>query len=353
MMAKSVYKTVIFGAGQIGQMTARLLSSPCQLLCFADNDPHKHGSYIGNIPVCSPDTAAALLPDLVILGVLDEERRNSMIKQMENLGYHGPFRDPSVLRMFDARVAVMRLLSEQIYQLDIPGNVAELGVFRGEFSSLISAAFPDRKIHLFDTFEGFSEKDITIEASGNLSRAKTGDFSSTDIDSVLHVMPDPTRTVIHKGWFPETFSEALRLAADLEEQRADLERKLSVARPKAILMDTICGNADELYGLNEAGRILGTSGAVLGALMDSLGDVYVKRKYTTVNRQFLKIFIDRGYGKNVVIGNGRNQAKFTFKGLCFAAVKLIAAGKIIASAIEYEPCREHVEREMKESKCLH
>ena len=199
MMAKSVYKTVIFGAGQIGQMTARLLSSPCQLLCFADNDPHKHGSYIGNIPVCSPDTAAALLPDLVILGVLDEERRNSMIKQMENLGYHGPFRDPSVLRMFDARVAVMRLLSEQIYQLDIPGNVAELGVFRGEFSSLISAAFPDRKIHLFDTFEGFSEKDITIEASGNLSRAKTGDFSSTDIDSVLHVMPNPTRTVIHKG----------------------------------------------------------------------------------------------------------------------------------------------------------
>ena len=111
MMAKSVYKTVIFGAGQIGQMTARLLNSPCQLLCFADKDPHKHGSYIGNIPVCSPDAAAALLPDLVILGVLDEERRNSMIKQMENLGYHGPFRDPSVLRMFDARVAVMRLLS--------------------------------------------------------------------------------------------------------------------------------------------------------------------------------------------------------------------------------------------------
>ena len=49
-----------------------------------------------------------------------------------------------------AGVSVMRLLSEQIYQLDIPGNVAELGVFRGEFSSLISAAFPDRKIHLFD-----------------------------------------------------------------------------------------------------------------------------------------------------------------------------------------------------------
>ena len=231
MMAKSVYKTVIFGAGQIGQMTARLLNSPCQLLCFADNDPHKHGSYIGNIPVCSPDAAAALLPDLVILGVLDEERRNSMIKQMENLGYHGPFRDPSVLRMFDARVAVMRLLSEQIYQLDIPGNVAELGVFRGEFSSLISAAFPDRKIHLFDTFEGFSEKDITIEVSGNLSRAKTGDFSSTDIDSVLHVMPDPTRTVIHKGWFPDTFSDVRDETFCFVSLDADLYAPTAAALP--------------------------------------------------------------------------------------------------------------------------
>ena len=231
MMAKSVYKTVIFGAGQIGQMTARLLNSPCQLLCFADNDPHKHGSYIGNIPVCSPDAAAALLPDLVILGVLDEERRNSMIKQMENLGYHGPFRDPSVLRMFDPRVAVMRLLSEQIYQLDIPGNVAELGVFRGEFSSLISAAFPDRKIHLFDTFEGFSEKDITIEASGNLSRAKTGDFSSTDIDSVLHVMPDPTRTVIHKGWFPDTFSDVRDETFCFVSLDADLYAPTAAALP--------------------------------------------------------------------------------------------------------------------------
>ena len=125
----------------------------------------------------------------------------------------------------------MRLLSEQIYQLDIPGNVAELGVFRGEFSSLISAAFPDRKIHLFDTFEGFSEKDITIEASGNLSRAKTGDFSSTDIDSVLHVMPDPTRTVIHKGWFPDTFSDVRDETFCFVSLDADLYAPTAAALP--------------------------------------------------------------------------------------------------------------------------
>ena len=85
MMTKHVYKTIIFGAGQIGQMTARLLGNSYQIMCFADNDPRKHGQFIGNIPICSPSKAAALLPDLIILGVLDEERRGSMMQQMEHL----------------------------------------------------------------------------------------------------------------------------------------------------------------------------------------------------------------------------------------------------------------------------
>ena len=67
-MTKHVYKTIIFGAGQIGQMTARLLGNSYQIMCFADNDPRKHGQFIGNIPICSPSKAAALLPDLIILG---------------------------------------------------------------------------------------------------------------------------------------------------------------------------------------------------------------------------------------------------------------------------------------------
>ena len=48
---------------------------------------------------------------------------------------------------------------------------------------------------------------MAIETSCDLSRARTGDFSSTDVDSVLHIMPDPARAVIHKGWFPDTFAD--------------------------------------------------------------------------------------------------------------------------------------------------
>ena len=77
----------------------------------------------------------------------------------------------------------------------------------------------------------FQKKDITIEASGNLSRAKTGDFSSTDIDSVLHVMPDPTRTVIHKGWFPDTFSDVRDETFCFVSLDADLYAPTAAALP--------------------------------------------------------------------------------------------------------------------------
>ena len=230
-MTTTIYKTVIFGCGQVGQMVARLLSSSYQIMCYADNNVQKHGTFIGSIPICSPADAIAFHPDLIMLGVLDEERQTSMIQQMNTLGYHGPFQNPSVLRMFDARVAVMRLLAEQIHQLNIPGDVAELGVYQGDFSSLISAAFPDRRIHLFDTFEGFSDKDVEIETACKLSRAKEGDFSSIDVESVLNNMPDPTRTVIHKGWFPDTFSDITDETFCFVSLDADLYAPTAAALP--------------------------------------------------------------------------------------------------------------------------
>lgn len=131
MMTKHVYKTIIFGAGQIGQMTARLLGNSYQIMCFADNDPRKHGQFIGNIPICSPSKAAALLPDLIILGVLDEERRGSMMQQMEHLGYHGSFCDPSALRMFDARVAVMLPFSRTDASTKYPWRCGRTWCFPG------------------------------------------------------------------------------------------------------------------------------------------------------------------------------------------------------------------------------
>lgn len=149
---------------------------------------------------------------------------------------------------------------------------------------------------------------------------------------------------------PRTYKEALiHLVAQVEEnerladENTALGEALSLASPKAVLMDRLAGTAEQLYGVNEAGRILGTSGAVMASCMEMVGGVFVKRKYTTTPRQLLKGFIDRGLGRNVTstVG-GHTQAKFTFKGLCFIALLLIKRGIVDVDSISHDVCRDSV-----------
>jgi O-methyltransferase len=101
------------------------------------------------------------------------------------------------------RSSSLELVAYEIYDKKLVGNVAELGVYRGEFSKLINKAFPDRKLYLFDTFEGFSEKDVAKETSQGFSK-KQHDFSKTSEELVLKRMKFRENCIIKKGYFPET-----------------------------------------------------------------------------------------------------------------------------------------------------
>ena len=125
----------------------------------------------------------------------------------------------------------MRLLAEQILELGIPGDAAELGVFRGEFAALINAALPERRLHLFDTFEGFHAEDVEEERRLGLSRARTGDFADTDVEAVLRRLPHPERAVIHAGRFPATFEPCVELSFSLVSVDADLYAPTTAALP--------------------------------------------------------------------------------------------------------------------------
>ena len=50
------------------------------------------------------------------------------------MGFSGEILRSQSLKVFDARTATMRLLAEQINEENIPGDVAELGVFKGDFA---------------------------------------------------------------------------------------------------------------------------------------------------------------------------------------------------------------------------
>ena len=105
------------------------------------------------------------------------------------------------------RHKTLELLAREIRANGVPGDVAELGVNRGNFAARINRAFPDRRFFLFDTFEGFDKEELAAEmGKGYFEDGVIGsdDFKSTSADFVLAKMPHPEMCVIRKGWFPST-----------------------------------------------------------------------------------------------------------------------------------------------------
>ena len=99
------------------------------------------------------------------------------------------------------RVSSLELVAHEIHTNNISGNVAELGVFRGDFAKLINVSFPDRKLYLFDTFEGFDAKDVRIEGG---KKSNVGDLSETSVELVLNNMKFRENCIVKKGYFPKT-----------------------------------------------------------------------------------------------------------------------------------------------------
>ena len=107
------------------------------------------------------------------------------------------------LKDCETRAATLELTSREVYRSHIEGATAELGVYRGDFAVRINHFFPDRKLYLFDTFEGFDVRDAEFDRNKNFSKASL-DFSGTSEGLVLSRMEHPENCIIRKGWFPST-----------------------------------------------------------------------------------------------------------------------------------------------------
>ena len=93
------------------------------------------------------------------------------------------------------RLATLELLCRRL--AEVPGAAAELGVYRGFFARCINQLLPERKLYLFDSFEGFGEE---AQASESFQAA----HRNTAIEKVLAVMPYPERVTVKPGFFPES-----------------------------------------------------------------------------------------------------------------------------------------------------
>jgi len=101
------------------------------------------------------------------------------------------------------RLATLELVAEEVNSKNIPGAVAELGVYKGKFARYINQYFPSRKLYLFDTFEGFNSADINTELQNGFSSGEQN-FSNTSIAEVLNRMPFRDQCIIKQGYFPQS-----------------------------------------------------------------------------------------------------------------------------------------------------
>lgn len=85
---------------------------------------------------------------------------------------------------------------------NIEGAFAELGVYKGDTAEILHLMSPVREIHLFDTFEGFTEKDLKDE-TGKAATYTTHNFADTSIEKVKARL-NSDKFHFHKGYFPDT-----------------------------------------------------------------------------------------------------------------------------------------------------
>ncbi|WKY45058.1 TylF/MycF/NovP-related O-methyltransferase [Eubacteriaceae bacterium ES2] len=215
-------KAALFGAGQGGQALINLLSGTYEMIACFDNNPDKWGSFVSGVPICQPQRLSTYGPDIIWTGSLNADAAVEMESQIRQLGFEGDIRHASELKTkYDVRLAELRLISKAIRERKVTGAIAELGVYQGAFARELNQNFPERKLYLFDTFEGFQAEDIVNEKG--LSKAQPGDFSDTSIAAISKQMPFPDQVSFIRGRFPQTIPKEeiefalVSLDADLYE----------------------------------------------------------------------------------------------------------------------------------------
>jgi hypothetical protein len=109
--------------------------------------------------------------------------------------------------MLDSLLAVqtsIQLIKFASMCVNLPGEVAELGVYKGGSLDLLSRIFLHKILYGFDTFEGMPEVDSNIDVH------QAGDFSDTSFEKLSDYFAG-TNVKLIKGRFPDTVSQVPEL----------------------------------------------------------------------------------------------------------------------------------------------
>lgn len=206
-------KVLICGYNGYGKKVAYMLDDKkYEITAFVDTSEHLQntGVHLGgkSIPCISESEIINHKYDYIILAI------NRLASKMENnlIALYGheiknkiiifeEYKDNIV--WLEERHAMLRNCIDEILNKNIQGNVAELGVYKGEFAKYLNRYLPNKKIYLFDTFSGFGT-DVIQNSSEIGIRDMKYYFDDTSVNEVMGQMENIDNVIIKKGLFPKT-----------------------------------------------------------------------------------------------------------------------------------------------------
>jgi len=197
-------KAIMFGTGATGRGMYKNISKKREIIAWADNNSTRWGTTLFGIPICSPEQCLLNMEyDEVIIA--SSGGFYSIVEQCKEMGIpEGKIITSYIESWLVPRNVFLKNLSELLNDYEQNAAVAEGGVYEGSFAKWLNTCFPNRTLHLFDTFEGFDQRDVIIESENGFSEARAGHLSRTSEELVLGKMPYPELCRIHKGYFPDT-----------------------------------------------------------------------------------------------------------------------------------------------------
>lgn len=103
------------------------------------------------------------------------------------------------------RFKTFDLITEDLDNLE--GDVAEVGVFQGNFAKHINRRFPNKKLYLFDTFEGFDIQEAQDELiAGHCDEGFIEYYKHGSEEITLSKMKNRSNCIIKKGLFPDSLN---------------------------------------------------------------------------------------------------------------------------------------------------
>ena len=210
-------KVIVWGCGSFGKQIFPnlMMSGKYEVVAYTDNKEELWGRHFQWVPIIAPEQIMGKEFDILLIVVSSPSATEEIKAQLMKLGapqdkVANAFTDFRFMELFvDQKICFIRGYADWAESAKMEGNVAECGVFQGDCAKFINYHFPERKLYLCDTFEGFDSSDMQYEKANSeaFEKSRFSDrtfFAETGSDFVLAKMPYPKNVVIRKGYFPES-----------------------------------------------------------------------------------------------------------------------------------------------------